>query len=98
MSSVLSLAWSASFRVSILTKACRFSLLTMQVCTVPNRTKIFRKSASVQLRGPSSADCQESEGQTGDSRHPSHEKGAAQDLDVACRQRRVKFDPALNLG
>lgn len=49
MSSVLSLAWTASLRVNILTNACRFSLLTMQVCTVPKRMKMLRSSASAHL-------------------------------------------------
>jgi hypothetical protein len=49
VSSVPSLALTASRRLIILTKAWRLSLLTMQVWTVPNRVKMLRSSASEQL-------------------------------------------------
>ncbi len=58
-SSVLSLAFTASLRVSILTKAWRLSLFTMHVWTVPKRLKIFRSSASEQLYGTPVSNCKE---------------------------------------
>ena len=47
--SMPSLAIMASARVSIFTKAWRFSTLTMHVCTRPNAEKIPRKTSSDDL-------------------------------------------------